>query len=134
MAPELFEGQPGDEASDQFALAVTLYRMWCGRYPYGEVEPFSRPRFVQPTPLARYRPDLPAWVGHLLARALQPDPASRFGDILELSMEIDSGMSRAEPRQLRQLSLYERDPLRFWKALCALLVIALVVSLALHAS
>ncbi|HXS31044.1 MAG TPA: protein kinase, partial [Steroidobacteraceae bacterium] len=25
MAPELFEGQPGDEASDQFALAVTLY-------------------------------------------------------------------------------------------------------------
>ena len=134
MAPELFEGHAGDEASDQFALAVTLYRMWSGRYPYGEVEPFSRPRFLQSTPLARHRPDLPAWVGHLLSRALQPDPAARFGDILELSMEVDSGMSRAGPRQVRRLSLYERDPLRFWKALCALLVVALLVSLALHAS
>jgi len=134
MAPELFDGRPGDEASDQFALAVTLYRMWSGRYPYGEIEPFSRPRFLSATPLARHRPDLPAWVGHFLSRALQPDPAARFGDIVELSMEIDSGMSRAEPRVLRRLSLYERDPLRFWKVLCALLLIALLASLAAHAS
>ena len=134
MAPELFEGRPGNEASDQFALAVTLYRMWSGRYPYGEIEPFSHPRFQHATPLARHRPDLPAWVGHLLSRALNPDPLARFGDILELSMEIDSGMSRAEPRSLRQQSLYERNPLRFWQVLCALLLIALLVSLAVHAS
>ena len=134
MAPELFDGKPGNEASDQFALAVTLYRMWSTRYPYGEIEPFSRPRFQSATPLARHRPDLPAWVGHLLSRALHPDPAARFGDIVELSMEIDSGMSRAEPRSLRQLSLYERNPLRFWQVLCVLLLIALVISLAVHAS
>jgi len=134
MAPELFDGKPGNESSDQFALAVTLYRMWSGRYPYGEIEPFSRPRFQNATPLARHRPDLPAWVGHLLSRALHPDPLARFGDIVELSMEIDSGMSRAEPRTLRQLSLYERNPLRFWQVLCALLLIALLFSLAFHAS
>jgi len=134
MAPELFDGKPGNESSDQFALAVTLYRMWSGRYPYGEIEPFSRPRFQHPAPLARHRPDLPAWVGHLLSRALHPDPLARFGDIVELSMEIDSGMSRAEPRSLRQLSLYERNPLRFWQVLCALLLIALLFSLAFHAS
>ena len=46
MAPELFDGQPGDEFSDQYALGATLYRMFSGRYPYGEIEPFSRPRFL----------------------------------------------------------------------------------------
>ena len=133
MAPELFEGKSGDEFSDQFALAVTLYRMWSARYPYGEIEPFSRPRFGTPAPLSRYRPDLPGWIGHVLARALQADPAQRHGDMLELSMEIDSGLARGEPRNLRRLSFYERDPLRFWKAVSALLLLALVASLALHA-
>src|SRR5208282_4511530 len=28
MAPELFAGAPGDERSDQFALGVTIYRMF----------------------------------------------------------------------------------------------------------
>ena len=42
MAPELFAGGTGDERSDQFALGVTIYRLFSGgAYPYGEIEPFS---------------------------------------------------------------------------------------------
>jgi serine/threonine protein kinase len=133
MAPQLFDGSEGDERSDQFALAVTLYRMWSGAYPYGEIEPFSRPRHAVPAPLAKYRPDLPAWVGDLLAQALQVDPAGRFGDVVELSMAIDNGLSRGEPRNLQPISLYERDPLRFWKVVSALLALALLVTFALNA-
>jgi serine/threonine protein phosphatase PrpC len=132
MAPELFDGKAGSEASDQYALGATLYRMFSARYPYGEVEPFSRPRFTHMTPLSRHRPDLPAWLGHLLSQTLQPDPAARFGDMLEISMELDSGMERAEPRSIRAASLYERNPLRFWQFVSALLAIALIVSLAMH--
>jgi serine/threonine protein phosphatase PrpC len=132
MAPELFDGQPGNEFSDQFALGVTLYRMFSKRYPYGEVEAFSRPRFGKATPLARHRPDLPAWLDHLLLRAVAADPNARFGDVLELSMELESSMERGVPVLIRRLSLYERNPLRFWQTVSALLAILLLVSLALH--
>ncbi len=132
MAPELFDGQQGDEFSDLYALGVTLYRMFCGRYPHGEIEPFSRPRFGKATPLARHRPDLPAWLDHVLSRALANDRHARFGDVLEMSMELESGMDRGVPVLLRQVPLYERNPLRFWQAVSALLAILLLVSLGLH--
>jgi serine/threonine protein phosphatase PrpC len=132
MAPELFDGKPGDEFSDQFALGVTLYRMFAGRYPYGEVEPFTRPRFGTPVPVSRHRPDLPAWLGHVLSKALNADGNGRFGDVLELSMELENGLDRAVPITLRRQSLYERNPLRFWQSVAALLAIVLVVSLGVH--
>jgi len=132
MAPELFDGEPGDELSDQFALGVTLYRMFSGRYPHGEIEAFSHPRFGNPVPLNRYRPDLPAWLGHLLARAVAVDRHARFGDVLEFSMELESAMDRGVPVVSRQRSLYERDPLRFWQAVSALLAMLLLVSLGLQ--
>ena len=43
-APELHAGALGDAQSDLFALRVTLFRMFTGQYPYGEIEPFSKPR------------------------------------------------------------------------------------------
>ncbi len=133
MAPEMFAGQAGNEASDQFAVAVTLYRMWTRRYPYGEVEAFSKPRFHLPVPLARYRPDLPAWLGHALDRALASDPKLRFGDLLELSLAIEVGLQRGEPQVRLKQSLYERNPLRFWKAVSTALFLALLICLGILA-
>ena len=69
MAPEMFLGERGSIATDVFALGVTLYRMFAGgAYPYGEIEPFSTPRFGSPKPLTAHRPDLPAWLDAVLAR------------------------------------------------------------------
>ena len=130
MAPELLGGAPGDEGSDQFALGVTLYRMFTGHYPYGEVEPFSHPRFGTPTPLTRHRPDLPAWLEHHLARAIHADPARRFGDLIEFTLELDGALARGQQVIARRQSLYERNPLRFWQATALLLLIALAVALA----
>jgi hypothetical protein len=79
-------------------------------------------------PLSRHRPDLPAWLGHLLARAISADVNERFGDVLEFSMELDSGLDRAVPITLRRQSLYDRNPLRFWQCVAAVLAVLLVVS------
>lgn len=133
MAPELLAGQPGDERSDLFALGVTLWRLWSGgAYPYGEVEPFSKPRFGAPAALERRRPDLPAWITDLLTRAVAVDPRDRPADVLELVLALESGMVTGAPTPIRQWSAYAADPLRFWQVVSALLFAALMTSLALR--
>ena len=130
MAPELFRGQPGNEASDQFAIGVTLYRMFSRRYPYGEIEPLQQPRFGALTPLAELRPDLPAWVDHLVGRAISVESRRRYADVLELSMEIENAAAHGAPAKLPRKALYDRNPLLFWKVVAALLLLALIWSLA----
>ena len=132
MAPELFAGEAGEEGSDQYALGVTIYRMLSGAYPYGEVEPFTRPRFTKPAPLSKYRPDLPAWLDAVLARAVAVKPADRFGDVIELAQQLENGARVAAPVSRRGTPLYARNPLRFWQVVSALLAVALVWALARH--
>jgi serine/threonine protein phosphatase PrpC len=132
MAPELFTGAAGDARSDQFALGVTIYRMFTGEYPYGEIEAFSHPRFKRATPLTKHRPDLPAWLDEALARATAADPGDRFGDVFEFIFALEHGAIRAAPTSPRRLPLYERNPLLVWKIVAALLALALGMSLALN--
>jgi hypothetical protein len=128
MAPELFTGAPGDELSDQFAVAVTIYRMFSRAYPYGEIEPFSRPRFSKPTPLTSHRPDLPAWLDQVLARALAASPRERFGDVLELAFELEHGSARALPTSFHRNPLYERNPVLVWQLIAIVLAVLLFLS------
>jgi serine/threonine protein phosphatase PrpC len=129
MAPELFAGEIGSEASDQFAIGVTLYRMFTGRYPYGEVEAFSRPRFGQPLRPNSVRPELPAWLDAAMVKAVAVRPEDRFGDVVELLYAIEGGSARAV-RPKEALSLYERHPTRFWQVIALILAIALLFALA----
>jgi serine/threonine protein phosphatase PrpC len=128
MAPELFSGSPADEKSDQFSLGVTIYRLFSGAYPYGEIEPFSRPRFRSVAPLSKCRPDLPAWLDRAVGRAIAVRPEDRYNDVLELIFELENGADRASPILLERKSLYERNPLLFWKIASVLLVILLALS------
>jgi len=134
MAPELFNGSRGDERSEVYAIGVTLYRLFsAGQYPYGEVEAFSTPRFTKRTPLARYRPDLPAWLDASLARATAVDPRERHGDAMELALDLEHNLAHGPAVvSARKISLYDRNPLRFWKVVSALLFLALLLSLALR--
>jgi serine/threonine protein phosphatase PrpC len=129
MAPELFDGNPGDALTDQYALGVTLYRLFAKDYPRGQVELPQRPKFEKPIPPTQLRPDMPAWLEAALLRAIAVDPADRFADVEELIHVLESGSAIAvAPPQ--PPSLIERDPVRFWQGVCILLVIALLVSLA----
>jgi serine/threonine protein phosphatase PrpC len=126
MAPELFAGEAGDELSDLFALGVTLYVTFTNAYPYGEIEPFSHPRFKNPAPLSQTRPDLPAWLDFALARAMAVKPADRFGDVLELAFELENGAARTTSQIIYKQPFYHRNPVRFWQVTSLILAAALL--------
>ena len=128
MAPELFAGQPGDELSDVYALGVTVYRAFSDHYPYGEIEPFSHPRFGKPAPLSRYRPDLPGWLEAMLERAVAVERKERMADAIEFAMELENGLERGEPVSLRRVPLYDRNPVRFWQIVSVALGLTLLLT------
>jgi serine/threonine protein phosphatase PrpC len=128
LAPEMFNGNAGDQATDQFAFGVTLWRVFADRYPYGEAEAFSRPKFGRIAPPSQHRSELPGWLDAMLMRSVAIDPAERFGDMIELLRTLEGGA--AVPRtQLRAVPLIERNPERFWQCIAVLLTITLVISI-----
>jgi serine/threonine protein phosphatase PrpC len=132
MAPEMFAGEAGNEATDIYSLGVTLFRAFTGEFPYGNADATSPPRRERPKELAVLRPDLPAWLQAALARAIAIDPDDRFRDMMEFAVEMEAGPARAPNAMRRPLTLYERHPLRFWQAVAALLALALLLSLLRH--
>jgi serine/threonine protein phosphatase PrpC len=132
MAPEMFTGEPGNEATDMYALGVTMFRAFTGEFPYGNLDAVSPPRRKRPTPLAELRPDLPAWLQAALGRAIATEPAERFRDMNEFALEMETGPERA-PVEVRQPpTLYQRYPVQFWQGVAALFAVALLVSVLLR--
>ena len=132
MAPEMLEGEAGNEATDIYALGVTMFRAFTGEFPYGNADAVSPPRRARPKDLAALRPDLPAWLGAVLGRAIAVDPAERFRDAMEFAAEMEAGPPRAPPPARRPQTLLERAPVRFWQGVAALLALALLASLLLR--
>ena len=129
MAPEMFVGEAGNAATDIYALGVTLFRTFTGAYPYGNPDATSAPTLQRPRELATLRPDLPAWLQAALGRAIAADPAERFADMAEFASELEAGPLHAPPPSRRPLTLYERQPVRFWQVVAGLLALALAAAL-----
>jgi serine/threonine protein phosphatase PrpC len=132
MAPEMFDGEPGNEATDIYALGVTMFRAFTGEFPYGNLDATNPPRRDRPKDITALRPDLPAWLQAVLGRAIARDPAQRYQDVMEFALEIEAGPPRAPPPARRPLTLLERAPVQFWQGVAALLGLALLLSLLLR--
>jgi protein phosphatase len=127
IAPELYSGASASPQSDLFAAGITLYHLLTRKYPYGEIEPFQRPRFRDPVPPTRYRSDIPTWFENAILKAVARDRKSRFETAEEMLLAFERGASApitAPPR----LPMAARDPAAFWRGVAT---IALVVNLLL---
>jgi serine/threonine protein kinase len=115
IAPEQFSGATASPRTDIYAAGVTLFHALTRKFPYGEIEPFQHPRFGDPVPPTRYRPDLPEWMENVLLKAVARDPAARFETAEEFLLALERGAAR--PLAAPPLTpLLERPVAERWRA------------------
>jgi serine/threonine-protein kinase len=86
MSPEQIRGEKATQQSDIYSFGVTLYGLIAGRPPLNgstTYELMMAHLNRTPTPLAELRPDIPARLSDIIARALEKEPAKRFATAAE---------------------------------------------------
>jgi serine/threonine protein kinase len=130
-APEYFLGDEGTPRSDLFSLAVITYQMLSGRLPYGAEVAKSRTLAAQKKLLYRSvlheEREIPVWIDGVLRKALQPEPLRRYEALSEYVHDLrhpnQAFLDKTRP------PLVERHPVRFWKAVSAILALLLLMLL-----
>lgn len=130
-APEYFLGESGSVRSDLFSLAVITYQMLTGRLPYGLQVAQAWTRAAQNklkySPIRGSEREIPAWIDDVLRKALHPNPARRYQELSEFVFELRQPnrefLNKARP------PLVERNPVLFWKSLCLILAVVIVLLL-----
>ena len=128
-APEYFLGEPGTPSSDLFSLAVIAYEMLTGRLPYGaqvaRVRTKDAQRRLAYTSALDPTSEIPAWFDYALQKALHPNPEKRYPELSEFMYDLRH--PSAEFLSRAQRPLLERNPVAFWKGVCAILVAIIVL-------
>ena len=134
MAPECLLGEESSVRSDLFSLAAITYQMLTGQLPYGLASARIRSpqdlKALRYVPLRHHRPDLPAWLDAVLAKALHPNPGKRQEVVSEFAHDLQH--PAPEFTRIRRVPLLERDPVRFWKILSGLLGLCVFILLLLR--
>ena len=128
-APEYLSGEPVSWRSDQFALGVIAYEMLTGRLPYGAKAGRVRSHRDQMRLTYRAARDdetgVPAWMDAALSRAVHPDPHRRYDALTEFVADMKRPGSTWNAT--RHVPLAQRDPVRFWKAISAILAVLCLI-------
>jgi serine/threonine-protein kinase len=91
MSPEQIVGGHVDARTDQWSMAVVLYEAITGTLPFEAATVASisdRIRGMGPPPPSECAPGLPPELDAVVARAMSPDPATRFPDLRALSAAL----------------------------------------------
>jgi serine/threonine-protein kinase len=93
MAPEQVKGKRADKRTDIYNLGAMLYEMLTGHLPIQNDNPWAALNArVTGDPVAprKLNPDLSAQAEEIVLRALQRDPADRYGSAAAMKAEIDT--------------------------------------------
>ncbi len=141
MAPEQAAGNAHsiDVRCDVYALGVLLYRLLCGTGPF-DFEGASLPEVVRivreedPRPPSERDPTLSGDLEWILLKALEKEPARRYGGVAELAEDLrrhaadEMVLARAPGRAYRSLKFVRRN--RVLVAITGAVVLGLAIATA----
>ncbi|MCK4841364.1 MAG: bifunctional protein-serine/threonine kinase/phosphatase [Methylococcales bacterium] len=131
-APEYHLGQRGTVKSDIYSLGVITYEMINKALPFGGDMP-EKPNKINLAKL-QYVPSfhkntmVPYWIDGALKKATFISPQARYDTLSEFIYDL-SNPNKNFLKSADSLPLIERNPLMFWKALSALLLLSNLVLL-----
>ena len=128
IAPEYLLSGKANKDADRFSLAVIIYEMLSGQFPYNAIKsnrtyPNRIDQWIyQDLPNAKKDGAYPDWLNLVLKKALSPKPEQRFPVLSEFIGNLSApDINIQNSDKLRPL--IERNPLLLWKGLSILLTI-----------
>ena len=91
MSPEQVQSMELSRASDQYSLGAVMYEMLTGFRPFRAsalAKLLNQIVFATPPPIHTLRADVPERLEEVVARAMQKDPAKRYGSCAEFAAEL----------------------------------------------
>ncbi len=91
VSPEQIEGRPLDGRSDGYSLACSAFEMLCGEPPFRREQGVSvmYAHLSEPPPSARaHRPELPAEIDEVLAKAMAKAPDDRYANCRDFAAAL----------------------------------------------
>ena len=129
-APEYFLGDGGTTRSDIYSLAVIAYHMLSGRLPYGTQVAKARTKVAQMKlnyhSILDDNREIPIWIDETIKKAVHPTPYKRYEEISEFIYDLRHP-NITFLNKTRQ-PLIERNPVLFWKSICFILFIIILMS------
>ena len=128
-APEYFLSEVGTSRSDLFSLAVIIYQMLSGKFPYGTTVARATTKAAQKKLKYHYLDldelTIPLWVEECLKKALNIDPYYRYSELSEFLYDLRH--PNQEFINKTRAPLVEREPVLVWKAISFVLALTIII-------
>lgn len=130
MAPEYLLGERGEYRSDIFSFGVIIYELLTDTLPFktpparlGSKLDYS---FWKYRSALEVRKDLPQWLDLALRKACAPRPSQRYAVLSEFLHDLEVPNQQLVAAEQHK-PLIEKNPVRFWQAVSALLFLLLLL-------